>query len=122
SSQIRMNVIDIVLVTQKGHGQHIGVDRGDFEQRKVSIAHGCGSQIGVGQVDSLFRFEPRTFRCGGKNPHMEFIRSSALDDASHLPVVKDHPLAYFCSLEGSWESAPDPRASGLPVAPGYGRI
>ena len=55
SSEVRVYLVDVVLVAQKRHGHHVGVCRRDFEQRKVGVAHGSGSEIRVGQVDTLLR-------------------------------------------------------------------
>jgi hypothetical protein len=117
-----MYVIDVLFMTQEGHSHHVGVRRRDFEQRKIGIAHGSRSEIRVGQVDPLLRAQPRTLRFSRKYSHLEFVEGCALDDARQLPVVKDDALADSCSLESSWECAPDPRTSGFAVTPGYGRF
>ena len=78
-----MDVIDVSLVPEKGHGHHVGMCRCDFEQWKVRIAHCGGGQISVGQVDSLLRPQPGTFRSGGNNPHMEFVEGLL----SMMPVI-----------------------------------
>ena len=53
---------------------------------------------------------------------MELVEGGALDDAGHFSVIENHPLANLYSLECDRECAPDPRNSGLPMAPRHGWV
>ena len=75
----------------------------------VFIRQRADPQVGIRQVDALFRAELAAFDAGAGDADAHLIGGPALDEPADFPVVKKDPFAGLHAIEDGVERARDPR-------------